>query len=65
MKNLQLTNILITFISDNENIIRSLEKDLEELTEEFEGNREGLELEISERADMVESAKLFLKEINN
>lgn len=59
MKNLKLEYILITFISDNEFIIRKLEKILEKELDEWEV--ENMENEISIRKDMIEDAKFILK----
>lgn len=69
MKNLELKNILITFISDNENIIRSLENDLEFLMEQNddEVDKEGISEQINEqidfRNDLIRDAKFILKDI--
>lgn len=57
-----MQNILITFVSDNEKIIRNLEKYLENLTEDNELDRKSLEEEISFRDDLVREAKFLLKE---
>lgn len=61
MKNLQLENILITFINDNNDIISRLEKELknEQLIEQ---EVEVIKIEIGERHDMLQNAKFFLKE---
>lgn len=59
MKNLKLEYILITFIMDNELIIRKLEKDLESEIDEW--HIENMENEISIRNSMINDAKFILK----
>lgn len=64
MKSLELENILITFIQDNETKILDIENDLAK-TEYEEDYIECMNYEISERSDMIRSAKYFIKENDN
>lgn len=69
MDNLTLKNILITFVNDNEKIIRDLEKELYFIeaecdADEKENAKESIYAELDFRNDLIKDAKYILKDIN-
>lgn len=66
MDNLELKNILITFLQDNEKEINRALKEIEKLDSEYEIMEfESLQTEINNREKMRDNANKFLKKMEN